>query len=79
MSQREFHKRNRTPIGAACASQARALSRTKKQKRPQRAEVIRTTDANAIAGRPHYGPNRTCGFDTLQYDGLGVPYGRYCH
>ena len=27
-----------------------------------------------ITGRP-----RTCGYDTFQYDGLGVPYGPYCH
>jgi hypothetical protein len=27
-----------------------------------------------VTGRP-----RTCGFDTLQYDGFGVPYGPYCH
>ncbi len=25
------------------------------------------------------GRTRTCWFDTLQYDGLGVPYGPYCH
>jgi hypothetical protein len=27
-----------------------------------------------VTGRP-----RTCGFDTFQYDGFGVPYGPYCH
>jgi hypothetical protein len=27
-----------------------------------------------ITGRP-----RTCGYDTFQYDGYGVPYGPYCH
>jgi hypothetical protein len=25
------------------------------------------------------GRMRTCGFDYLQYDGLGTPYGPYCH
>lgn len=25
------------------------------------------------------GRTRTCGFDSLQYDGYGVPYGPYCH
>jgi hypothetical protein len=25
------------------------------------------------------GRSRTCGFATFQYDGLGVPYGPYCH
>jgi hypothetical protein len=25
------------------------------------------------------GRERTCGYATLQYDGLGVPYGPYCH
>jgi hypothetical protein len=25
------------------------------------------------------GRTRTCWFETLQYDGLGVPYGPYCH
>lgn len=27
-----------------------------------------------VTGRP-----RTCGYDTFQYDGFGVPYGPYCH
>ena len=25
------------------------------------------------------GRTRTCWFETLQYDGFGVPYGPYCH
>jgi hypothetical protein len=25
------------------------------------------------------GRARTCGFETFQYDGFGVPYGPYCH
>jgi hypothetical protein len=56
-----------------------ADARPKKQKRPnaqKRYELQTRTPSldGRITGR-----TRTCGFDTLQYDGLGVPYGPYCH
>jgi hypothetical protein len=50
----------------------------KKQKRPaaQRYEI--QTQTPSLDGRT-LGRMRTCGFDYLQYDGLGTPYGPYCH
>jgi hypothetical protein len=56
-----------------------ADARNKKQKRPdvqKRYELQMQTPSldGRITGR-----TRTCWFETLQYDGLGVPYGPYCH
>jgi hypothetical protein len=56
-----------------------ADARAKKQKRPEmqkRYEV--QTQTPSLDGRT-LGRMRTCGFDYLQYDGLGTPYGPYCH
>ena len=56
-----------------------ADARPKKQKRPEmqkRYEV--QTQTPSLDGRT-LGRMRTCGFDYLQYDGLGTPYGPYCH
>ena len=56
-----------------------ADARPKKQKRPdpqRRYEV--QTQTPSLDGRIT-GQTRTCWFETLQYDGLGVPYGPYCH
>jgi len=36
------------------------------------------TQTPSLDGRT-LGRMRTCGFDYLQYDGLGTPYGPYCH
>jgi hypothetical protein len=41
---------------------------------PYRVLVAGHTLDGRITGR-----TRTCWFETLQYDGLGVPYGPYCH
>ena len=56
-----------------------ADARPKKQKRPdpQRRYDVQT-QTPSLDGRIT-GPTRTCWFETLQYDGLGVPYGPYCH
>jgi hypothetical protein len=54
-----------------------ADARAKKAKRPdaqKRHEVQTPSLDGRITGRP-----RTCGYETFQYDGLGVPYGPYCH
>jgi hypothetical protein len=55
-----------------------ADARPEKQKRPaaQRYEI--QTQTPSLDGRT-LGRMRTCGFDYLQYDGLGTPYGPYCH
>jgi CO/xanthine dehydrogenase Mo-binding subunit len=56
-----------------------AEARSKKQKRP---DAYRRYDLQtqmpSLDGRIT-GRTRTCWFETLQYDGLGVPYGPYCH
>ena len=56
-----------------------ADARPKKQKRPdaQRRYELQT-QTPSLDGRIT-GRTRTCWFETLQYDGLGVPYGPYCH
>ena len=56
-----------------------ADARAKKQKRPdpQRRQEVQT-QTPSLDGRIT-GCTRTCWFETLQYDGLGVPYGPYCH
>jgi hypothetical protein len=56
-----------------------ADARTKRPKRPdaqKRYELQQTLQS--LDGRT-LGRTRTCGFDYLQYDGLGTPYGPYCH
>lgn len=58
-----------------------ADARTKPQKRydvQKAAPDARRTQAPSLDGRITGRP-RTCGFDTFQYDGFGVPYGPYCH
>ena len=56
-----------------------ADARPRKQKRPdpQRHYQLQT-QTPSLDGRIT-GRTRTCWFETLQYDGLGVPYGPYCH
>ena len=59
-----------------------ADARTKPQKqyevqRPP-APDARRSQTPSLDGRIT-GRSRTCGFDTFQYDGFGVPYGPYCH
>ena len=53
-----------------------ADARAKKQKRPA---VVQTQQASPSLDGRTLGRMRTCGFDYLQYDGLGTPYGPYCH
>ena len=52
-----------------------AEARTNKQKRPA---AVQTQQAPSLDGRT-LGRMRTCGFDYLQYDGMGTPTGPYCH
>ena len=59
---------------AFAALPADAAKRAKRH-RPQPAPP---SASQSLDGRV-LGRVRTCGFDTLQYDGLGVPYGPYCH
>jgi hypothetical protein len=52
-----------------------ADARPKKQKRPA---IVQTQQVPSLDGRIT-GRMRTCGFELLQYDRRGVPYGPYCH
>jgi hypothetical protein len=52
---------------------------SKKRKRPAaQKEYELQTPTPSLDGRT-VGRTRTCGFNYLQYDGLGAPYGPYCH
>jgi hypothetical protein len=53
-----------------------ADARAKKQRPNTQRQVQQTPQS--LDGRT-LGRMRTCGFDYLQYDRLGVPYGPYCH
>ena len=76
-------KKNLIDVVAAAIVAALLVSpadaRPKKQKRPdaQRRNDVQT-QTPSLDGRT-LGRMRTCGFDYLQYDGLGTPYGPYCH
>ena len=63
-------------VGMATTFALPADARAKKQKRP--AATVQTQQAPSLDGRT-LGRMRTCGFDYLRYDGLGTPYGPYCH
>jgi Ni/Co efflux regulator RcnB len=78
----EMKKNLSTIIAAAIVASLFMLpadARPKKQKRPdpQRRHEVQT-QTPSLDGRIT-GRTRTCWFETLQYDGLGVPYGPYCH
>ena len=65
-------------IAAAVVATMFALpadARAKKQRRPA---ISQTQQVPSLDGRIT-GRMRTCGFDLLQYDRRGVPYGPYCH
>ena len=61
-------------------SQKHSAAPQKKLKRSdaQKRYIQMQTQTPSLDGRVT-GRSRTCGFATLQYDGLGVPYGPYCH
>jgi len=50
----------------------------KKSKRSRSQTTTSTNTSPSLDGRT-LGRMRTCGFDYLQYDGLGAPTGPYCH
>jgi hypothetical protein len=65
---------------ALSAQPADARAKKKSQHRtdsaPYRADTAPSLPSldGRTTGRP-----RTCGYQTFQYDGFGVPYGPYCH
>ena len=63
-------------IAAAVIAMTFVLPADARAKKPKRPAVVQTQQASpSLDGRTL----RTCGFDYLQYDGLGTPYGPYCH
>jgi hypothetical protein len=67
-------------VSALTAQPADARAKKKSQHRtdtaPYRADTAPSLPSldGRTTGRP-----RTCGYQTFQYDGFGVPYGPYCH
>jgi hypothetical protein len=64
-------------VSALTAQSADARAKKKSQYRTDTAPY-RTDAAPSLDGRTTGRP-RTCGYQTFQYDGFGVPYGPYCH
>ena len=69
-----------TILGTMSCMPADARARAQKRYEVQRppAPDARRSQTPSLDGRIT-GRARTCGFDTFQYDGFGVPYGPYCH
>lgn len=65
-------------IAAGVLGTMLALPADARSKKPQRPAPVQTQQAPSLDGRT-LGRMRTCGFEYLQYDGLGAPYGPYCH
>lgn len=62
-------------VATMLALPADAQANKQKRSGAQKRYDVQTPSLDGrITGRP-----RTCGYDTFQYDGLGVPYGPYCH
>ncbi len=61
-------------VAAALVVTAFSLPADARAKKQKRYEVQTPSLDGRITGRP-----RTCGYETFQYDGWGVPYGPYCH
>jgi hypothetical protein len=51
----------------------------KKGKRVRSQTRTTTTGTSSSLDGRTLGRMRTCGYDYLQYDGLGAPFGPYCH
>jgi hypothetical protein len=56
-----------------------ADARPKKPKRPDAQRQYQIQGQTPSLDGRITGRTRTCWFETLQYDGFGVPYGPYCH
>jgi hypothetical protein len=61
-----------------CTLAVSSADAVKKGKR-SRSQTTATTNASPSLDGRTLGRMRTCGFDYLQYDGLGAPTGPYCH
>ena len=66
-------------IAAAVIATIFVLPADARAKKPKRPAAVQTQQASPSLDGRTLGRMRTCGFDYLQYDGLGTPYGPYCH
>ena len=66
-------------IAAAVIATTLVLPADARAKKPKRPAAVQTQQAPPSLDGRTLGRMRTCGFDYLQYDGLGTPYGPYCH
>ena len=76
-------KKSYVVIVAAMTAAMFVLPADARSKKPKRSDAqkqyeVQTTQTPSLDGRT-LGRMRTCGFEYLQYDGLGTPYGPYCH
>ncbi len=62
----------------AAAIMVTAFSLVPADARAKKKSQYRTATTPSLDGRTTGRP-RTCGYETFQYDGFGVPYGPYCH
>ena len=66
-----------TPAELNASSRAHYRSQQRHSTAPKKSR--RTKQASPSLDGRTLGRMRTCGFDYLQYDGLGTPYGPYCN
>jgi hypothetical protein len=62
-------------IAAAVMATMFVMPADARAKKPKRPAVVQTQQASPSLDGRTLGRMRTCGFDYLQYDGLGTPYG----
>jgi hypothetical protein len=79
-----FHKGLAAAVAAVVALAMCSMPADARARAQKRHDVQTSRDGRAAGQTPSLdgrvtGRPRTCGFDTFQYDGFGVPYGPYCH
>jgi hypothetical protein len=62
------------PIAAAVMATMFVMPADARAKKPKRPAAVQTQQASPSLDGRTLGRMRTCGFDYLQYDGLGTPY-----
>jgi hypothetical protein len=66
-------------MAAAVIASMFVLPADARAKKPKRPAAVQAQQASPSLDGRILGRLRTCGFDYLHYDGLGRPYGPYCH
>jgi hypothetical protein len=75
---RAYHRQFALVIAAIMATTSAVMPADARAKKKQSQYQQYQAQTPSLDGRIT-GRTRTCGFDSLQYDGYGVPYGPYCH